>query len=302
MHVTFRQLEVFEAVARLKNFTRAAEELHLSQPAVSMQIRQLEKHVGLALFEQLGKKIFLTEAGKEIYHYSRVIAEQLEEAGEVIEALKGLERGHLSVAVASTANYFATRLLANFSDRIGDVTVSLDVTNREGLLQHLEGNEIELVVMGQPPQGLDLLAEPFMDNPLVVIAAPDHPFSGKKNIKMDALKSETFVVREPGSGTRIAMQRFFAERGFELMTGMELSSNEAIKQAVGVGMGLGIVSVHTLELELVTRRLVVLDVEGLPIMRQWYVVHRKGKRLSPVALRFKDFVLNEAEQLLATRE
>ncbi|MEJ2346010.1 MAG: LysR family transcriptional regulator [Gammaproteobacteria bacterium] len=294
MHVTLRQLQVFEAVARHLNFTRAAEELHLSQPAVSMQVRQFEDAVGLPLFEQLGKRIYLTDAGREMFGYSRSIARLLTEADEVMEQLKGVRRGHLTVSVASTANYFATRLLAAFVQRNPSITFSLDVTNRETLLRQLENNERDVVIMGRPPQGLDLAADPFMENPLVIVAPPGHPLVTERAIPLERLQSETFVVREQGSGTRIAMERFFAERGVTLTTGMEMSSNEAIKQAVEAGLGLGIVSMHTMELELETRRLVVLDVQAFPIPRHWYVVHRQGKRLSPVAQAFKNFVLEEA--------
>lgn len=293
MNLTFRQLRVFEAVARHTSYTRAAEELHLTQPAVSMQVRLLEEQVGLPLFEQLGKKIYLTEVGREMYHYSRAIAQQLEEAERVVAELKGVQRGRLSIAVASTANYFATRLLATFSQRYPEVTISLDVTNRAGLLRHLDDNGNDLVIMGRPPQGLDLVAEPFMKNPLVIIAPPSHPLVGEGRIPLARIQRETFVLRETGSGTRNAMEQFFAEKGIEIATGMEMNSNEAIKQAVEAGLGLGIVSIHTLELELELQRLAVLDVEAFPIMRHWYVVHRQGKRLSPVAQVFKTFVLNE---------
>ncbi len=298
MNVTFRQLKVFEAVARHLSYTLAARELHLSQPAVSMQIKQLEENTGIALFEQLGKQTYLTEAGREMYHYSRAIAKQLEEASEVLEHLKGIQRGRLDISVASTANYFATRLLAAFARRYPGTSFSLDVTNRETLLQQLQENEKDMVIMGKPPEGMELVAEDFMDNPLVVVAPPDHPLAGKIGIPLDRLQNETFVVREPGSGTFIAMERFFAEHSVSLSTGMQMTSNEAIKQAVEAGLGLGIVSIHTLELELEARRLVVLDVQTFPILRHWYVVHRKGKRLSPVAQAFRGFVLDEAKNLL----
>jgi DNA-binding transcriptional LysR family regulator len=215
-----------------------------------------------------------------------------------MEELKGVKRGRLVIAMASTANYFAPRLLATFNQRYPRVSISLDVTNREGLLDHLDANNIDLVIMGRPPEGLDLVAEPFTENPLVVIAPPDHPLVKTQKIPLEWLQQETFVVREQGSGTRTAMERFFAEKKVRLSTGMEMSSNEAIKQAVQAGLGLGLVSIHTLQLELETHRLAVLDVEYFPIMRHWYVVHRQGKRLSPVAQLFKGFVLKEARGLL----
>lgn len=298
LHLTFRQLSVFEAVARLLSYSRAAQEMHLTQPAVSMQIKQLEENVGMPLFEQLGKKIYLTEAGRELSHYSRVIAQQLSEAETVLNDLKGLQRGRLKISVASTANYFAPQLLAIFSQRFPTVTVSLDVTNRQALLAQLANNEMDMAIMGQPPEGLDLVAESFMENPLIVIAPTNHPLATQKKIPLKRLQNEAFLLREQGSGTRIAMERFFARRGIKLTPGMEMSSNEAIKQAVQAGLGLGIVSIHTVALELEMKRLAVLDVSFFPIMRHWYVVHRKDKRLSTVAQAFKAFLLTEAKQIL----
>jgi len=293
MHLTLRQLTVFEAVARHLSYTRAAEELHLSQPAVSMQIRQLEDAAGLPLFEKLGKKIHLTEAGREVFHYSQAISLQLREMEEVIEALKGVQGGHLRISVATTANYFATRLLAAFSRLYPDTTFSLDITNRKTLLDQLSNNQTDLVIMGKPPDGLDLDATAFMENPLVIIAPADHALAGQEKISLSAIKDESFVVRELQSGTRIAMERFFEERGFRLNTGMEMTSNAAIKHAVEAGLGLGIVSIHTLELELEAGRLVLLDVDGFPIQRHWYLVTRRGKRLPPVARAFFDFLMGE---------
>ncbi|MDH5632301.1 MAG: LysR family transcriptional regulator [Gammaproteobacteria bacterium] len=298
MNITFRQLQVFRSVARHLSYTQAAQELHLSQPAVSMQVKQLEENLGLPLFEQMGKKTYLTDAGHEFYNYSQEINRLLNEAGEVLENLKGVRGGRLSVSVASTANYFATRLLADFSRQHSDITISLDVTNRRSLLDQLINNETDLVIMGKPPEGLDLVTEPFMDNPLVVIGPPDHPLVSEQDIPMSRLQQETFVVREPGSGTRIAMERFFSQQGVHLTTGMEMTSNEAIKQAVEAGLGLGIVSIHTLTLELETRRLAILDAQSFPILRHWYVVHRQGKRLSPAAMAFRDYVLTEGPSVM----
>ncbi len=300
MHLTIRQLKIFDSVCRHMNYTRAAEELHLTQPAVSMQVKQLEEQVGLPLFEQMGRKLYLTEAGKEIQHYSRRIIELLEEADAVIDDLRGARHGLLDISVVSTANYVITPLLAVFAKRFEGVTIRLDVSNRQTLLQHLEANEKDLVIMGQPPADLDLTAEPFMENALVVIAAVNHPLTRERKIPLSRLEQETFVVREKGSGTRIAMERFFTERDIHLHTGMEMTSNEAIKQAVMAGLGLGIVSIHTLGLELHTGCLAVLDIEDFPIVRQWCVVHRQSKRLSAVCQAFKDFMINEAAILSTT--
>lgn len=294
MHLTLRQMKVFESVARQLSYTRAAEEMHLSQPAVSMQIRQLEENVGLPLFEKIGKQIYLTEAGREMSHYCRTISEQLDEASDVMEQLKGIKKGKLEISVASTANYFGTRLLAAFTRHYPGTSFSLDVTNREALLRQLENNEKDLVIMGMPPEGRELVADAFMENPLVVVAPANHPLVKDSDIPLADLQNETFVVRERASGTRIAMERFFAEHEVELIKGMEMTSNEAIKQAVEAGLGLGLVSIHTLELELEAKRLVVLDIREFPILRHWYVVHRQGKRLSPVAEAFKQFVLDDS--------
>lgn len=299
LHITLRQLKVFEAVARHLSFSRAAEELFLTQPAVSIQVKQLEESVALPLFEQMGKRIYLTEAGQELYQYSRAIAQQLADMELTLDELKGLERGKLNISVVSTANYFAPHLLAKFYQRYQGVTVSLNVSNREIVLKHLADNLTDLAIMGQPPEGLDIVSESFMENPLVIIAPPDHPLRDIRQIPLKRLEQEIFLVREPGSGTRSAMERFFAEQQIKINKGMEADTTEAIKQAVQAGMGLGIMSLHTIELELETNRLKVLDVQGFPIMRHWYIVHRKNKRFSNVAKTFKDFLLKEASGLMA---
>lgn len=298
MNLTLRQLRIFDAVARNQSFTRASEQLHLTQPAVSMQVKQLEETVGLPLFEQVGKQIYLTEAGEEMQRYAGAVLSILEEADQVFDEMKGMERGRLRIAVASTANYFVPRLLAAFCRRYPRVKVCLDVTNRERLLEALSDNETDLVIMGKPPQKMDLVAEIFMDNPLVAIAPPSHPLAGKKHIPLERLQEETFLIREKGSGTRSATERFFVEHGLSLSSTMEMSSSEAIKQGVEAGLGLGLLSLHTLEMELTLKRLVVLDVSGLPIMRNWYIMHRSGKRLSAVAQQFKKFVLQESAEIL----
>ena len=292
--LTLRQFRVFEAVARHLSFSRAAEELHLSQPAVSMQVRGIETILGMRLTEQLGKKIFLTEAGREVLHASQAITARLDDLQANLAQLRSIDSGQLNLAATSTVNVVATDILARFRGRHPGVSVHLDVSNRAAVLDQLVGNRIDLAIMGQVPDGLGLDAIRFMDNPLVVIAPPDHPLVGQKNISMASLATESFLVREAGSGTRGAMERFFAARGLEIRSSMEMSSNEAIKQAVQAGLGLGILSLQTLEMELALKRLAVLEVEGFPIMRHWYVVHRADKRLSPVAQAFKEFVLAPA--------
>lgn len=299
MHITIRQFQVFEAVARLGGYTRAAEALHLSQPAVSQQIRQLEEQAGMPLFDQIGKKIHLTDAGRALYKHAQTILAQVLEAQLTMEELRGVQRGELNIIVASTANYFAPRLIAAFCQRYPQVKVTLDVSNREHILAQLGDTDKDLAIMGRPPDEADLVAHSFMENPLVIIAAPGHPLAAEKAIPLARLAREPFITREPGSGTRMAAERVFAAEGLIRQTVMEMSTNEAIKQAVQAGLGLGVVSIHTLEMELALDRLIMLDVAGFPLVRHWYAVHRQGKRFSAVAQAFLDFVMTEGEGLIA---
>lgn len=298
MNITLRQLKVFEMVAKRLSFTRAAEELYLTQPAVSMQVRQFEDTVGLPLFERLGKKIFLTEAGREMYRLSKVMAEKVDDAEQVIDELKGAERGSLVVSVASTVHYFAIRLLADFSKHYPKVSLNLKVTNRKGVLEHLEQNETDIALMGIPPADQDLVAIEFMDNPLVIIAPPKHRLAMKKSISLKELKNETFLMREQDSGTRSSVERFLGEKQILLTPSMEMNNNEAIKMGVEMGLGLGIVSIHTVDQELKDGRIVILDADSFPIMRQWFIAYRTGKRLSVIARVFESFVKSEANRFV----
>lgn len=297
--VTLRQLRIFDAVAHHLSFSRAAEELHLTQPAVSMQIKQIELAAGQPLLEQLGKKIFLTEAGRALLRHAQAILRELEEAQQSLAALQGVNQGTLDITLISTAKYFAPRFLTQFCDLYPGVRLKLAVNNRAQLLQRLLDNEIDLAIMGHPPHGLDIVAEAFAPNPHAIIASPNHPLAKRRRIPFRALCNENFLVREPGSGTRMLMERVFRDHGMSVSASMEISSDETIKQAAMVGMGLGFLSLHTVELELQTRRLVMLDVIGTPIMRKWYIVHGKNKRLSPVARAFREFLLTRVAAALS---
>ena len=291
---TLRQLDILDAVARCGSFSRASTELHLTQPAVSMQIKQLESTLGMPLFEHIGKSIHLTAAGKETLHTCRAIGRELTNLEHTLASLQGLKGGTLTVSVVSTASYFTAKLIALFRKSHPDVRISLNAVNRETLLRQLAENSIDLALMGRPPQDQDLQAQPFIDNPLVVIAASNHPLAKKRNIPPARLAEEPFVGREPGSGTRSAVEQFFESKGLKLKVAMEMNKNEAIKQAVEAGLGVGVVSQHG---ELATRHLRVLDVQGFPLRRQWYLVQRQGKRLSPAAQAFAKFVLSEARRV-----
>jgi DNA-binding transcriptional LysR family regulator len=297
-NVTVRQLQIFSSVARNLSFSRTSEELHLTQPAVSMQIKQLEDSAGLPLFERMGKKLYLTDAGREVQRCAQQVLGALKDAQAGLEAMKGTRGGKITIGVVSTAKYFAPKLLALFAQQHPAVELKLVVNNREAVIALLSENEVDLAVMGTPPRQLDTVAAPFAKHPLVVIAAPGHPLAQRKRIPLSALETETFLVREQGSGTRSAMERFFGERGIKLRVGMEMSSNETIKQAVMAGMGVSFISQHTIGLEVATGQLVILKVEGLPVVRQWYVVHRAEKRLLPAAEAFKAFMLQEGAEFL----
>ncbi len=298
MHVTLRQLQAFEAVARLRSFSRAAEEMHVSQPTVSKLIRTLHDQVELPLLEQLGKKIFLTQAGQELH---ATCADWLETWGrfeQTIADLKGLKQGRLKISAVTTTKYFMPRLLGPFCARFPGIDIALEVVNRDRLLDRLARNQDDLYVMGVPPEGLDIDSEPFMANPLVVLAPKQHPLAGRRGIPFAELAREIFLVREQGSGTRITMERLFQEHGATLRVRMELGSNEAIKQAVAGGLGLAVLSRSTLNLEPSQQELSVLDVEGFPVMRAWYVVRPAGKQPSVVAATFLDFLRKNVQLLV----
>jgi DNA-binding transcriptional LysR family regulator len=295
MHITIRQLQVFASVAKHLSYTRAAEELHLTQPAVSMQVKQLEKSVGLNLFEQIGKKIYLTEAGNVVLEHAISITSKLKSIENDLEQLKGIDGGRLAVCIASTVNYFATRLISRFSQAYPSVQISLDVTNRHELLKRLETNEPDLVLMGRPPSSADLTSTAFMDNPLVIIANPHHPLANESNIPIQRLTGEKFVLREQGSGTRSAMEEIFEKHNVKPSVSTQLSGNESIKQAVEAGLGLALVSFHTVDLELKANRLTTLDIQHFPILKKWHIGHRSGKHLSATARAFWDFVLEESK-------
>ena len=297
-NATLRQLKVFETVARHLSFSRAAEELHLTQPAVSTQVKTLQGHVGLVLFEQLGKRIFLTPAGEELLRYSRAIIRQFDEAEEALTQFKGITGGKLNVAVISAGDYFFPRLLVEFARRHPGVTLNLAVHNREKLLSEIANNLTDLAIMVRPPQDMDTVNEAFAPHPYVIVAAPDHPYAKRKKIPMSVLKHERFVVREKGSDTWNSMQESFGKHLADLNIAMEIKSTETIKQAVIAGMGISFLSAHTISLELQAGSLIVLDVQGFPMMLNWYVVYRNGKRLPPVAEAFRTFLMSDGAALI----
>jgi len=295
--ISLRQLQVFEAVARLLSYTRAAEELFLSQPTVSMQIKKLETDIGLPLTEQTGKKISLTEAGSALSLASQDILGTLRRFEMQIDDQKGLRTGQLRIAVVTTAIYFAPRLIGKFTQQYPGINVSLDVGNRDHILDRMSRNMDDLYLVGKPPESRELDFQPYLENPMVVVAPVSHKLAGEKAIPLSLIADEQFIIREPGSGTRIAVEQLFAEVGYDLNIRMELGSNESIKQGISGGLGIAVISLHTLTSGDLTE-LTILDVDRFPISWQWYVGHPRGKRLSVVAKTFIDFMYEEGPSLL----
>jgi len=299
IHATLHQFKVFEATARHGSFTRAAEELFLTQPTVSMQVKQLTKAIGLPLFEQVGKRLFLTDAGRELFATCQEIFANLDQLEMKVADLKGMKQGHLRLAVITTAKYFIPRLLGPFCQLYPGVDVSLSVTNHERAIERLTNNQDDLYVMSQLPEHPEIIAKPFLDNPLVVVAPSSHPLAQERNISLARVAQEPFIMREPGSGTRRAIQTLLDQQQLSVKVRLELGSNEAIKQAIAGGLGLSVLSRHTLTPDAANGELTVLDVEGFPIDRQWYTVSLAGKQLSVVASTFLEYLQEAAKRISA---
>lgn len=297
IQATLHQLKVFETVARHGSFTRAAEELYITQPTVSSQVKQLTKAVGLPLFEQIGKTLYLTDAGKELLSTCHNIFERLDNFEMKIADLKGMKQGKLSLTVITTAKYLIPRLLGSFCQRYPDIDVSLQVANHEEIQLRMKQNEDDLYIVSEPPEDVDLEIKPLLDNPLVVVASKNHPLVGKQKVPITYLNGESFIMRESGSGTRAAVKKLFAKYKIDVKVKLELGSNEAIKQAIAGGLGISVLSQHCLISEAVNGELTILDVEHFPIKRRWYVTYLSGKQLSVVAQTFLDYLLAESKNV-----
>lgn len=303
MNVSFRQLRVFLEVAQLGSVTRAAEALHLTPPAVSMQIKEIESQVGLQLFDRSGRTLSLSTAGEYFVVHAKRLLAALRDAENAMGRFKRLEHGLLTVGMVSTAKYFVPRLLAKFTADHPGIDVRLVVAaNREALLTRMDSGDVDLSVMGRPPRELAARSEAFAAHPLVFVCPPGHELLRLGHPPVSALASFPFIVREQGSGTRSAMASFFAEHRFEPRISMEMGSNETIKQAVMAGMGVSFLSLHTVGLELKTGLMQIVDVEGTPVMRTWHVVHLQSKVLSPAAEAFRYFLIERGESELAAHD
>lgn len=297
--MTWNQLRIFEAVARHASFTRAAEALHVVQPTVSAQVKLLAETVGMPLFEQIGKKVYLTEAGRELQRTCGELFDSWSRFEMTIANLQGVKQGTLRVSIVTTAKYFVPRLLGPFCQRYPGIDVVLEIVNRDQVVERLADNLDDLYIMGVPPQNFAVEQHPFLDNPLVVIAPIDHPLAGETRIALRRLAQESMIAREAGSGTRIAAEEYFEQHGIRPRIRMQLGNNEAVKWAVAGGLGLAVVSEHALLLEPMRNRLAVLDVQGFPIMRSWYLMFPTGKKLSVIAQTFFDYLKVESQTIQA---
>ena len=294
IQATLHQLKVFETTARLASFTKAAEELNITQPTVSSQIKQLTKVIGLPLFEQIGKQLYLTDAGKELLNTCRQVFSSLDNFEMKIADLKGTKEGKLRLSVITTATYFIPRLLGSFCQQYPSIDVSLQVTNHQQMRRRMQKNEDDLYILSQPPEDIDLKSEPFIENPLVVVARKDHPLANKKKIPLVDLQPYPFIMRESGSGTRQAVEKLFEENNVDIRVRLELGSNEAIKQAIAGDLGISVLSKHTLT-SAWHKDLTILDVEHFPIARHWYITYLAGKQLSVISQTFLDFLMDRSE-------
>ncbi len=292
INYTLKQLYSFESVIRLGGFTSASKELHITQPAVYMQVQQLQESIGAKLFDINGKKISPTFVGKKIYKTAIETINTLENSKLEIDEVLNPDSGHLQIAVATTANSFISALLAKFKNDFPKMTFYIDVTNRQSLLDNLKNNNADLVIMGEPPKDIPLTSHAFMQNPLIAIAHPGNELLNNKNITIKDLSKETLLTREIGSGTRITIERF---TGLNFNSDIQINSNEAIVEAVQAGLGIGFVSMHSVNLQLKNKIIRQLDVEPFPILRQWHIVHNAEADLSPIARRFKQYVIDNTK-------
>lgn len=296
-HLTLRQLQVFEAIVRLGSFTRAAEELFLTQPTVSMQIKKLADTIGMPLLEQVGRRTRPTEVGEELYRASKGMFDTLANLESAIANYKGLRRGRLRLGAITTAKYFAPEILGGFCNEYPGIDVSLKVTNRDRILERMFAGDDDLYVVGQLPDDVGLVPIPFAPNPLVVVASKHHPLTRERDIPLERLAQELFILREPGSGIRDATMKLFSQHHLQPKVRMELGSNEAIKHAVVGGLGISVLSLHTLTLEGATGPVDILDVQGFPIQRQWFLAYSKERELSVIAQTFLDYAQKKGPEI-----
>jgi DNA-binding transcriptional LysR family regulator len=293
MNFTFRQLRLFLALAETGSVSAAAKVMHVTQPTASMQLKEISASVGLPLYEVIGKKIFLTETGKALAVTARDITQSLASFEQLTHATKGIAKGHLRIAVVSTAKYFMPRLIGSFCKRYPMIDVSLEILNRDGVLGRLRQNTDDLYIMSMPPDDVVLIDEVLMPNPIVVIAASADPLAKQHNVSLNDLKNRRFILREPGSGTRMAADQHFRKKKFRADIRLALGSNEAVKESVAGGLGIGVISQYALHGHQKEHGVRVIDVDEFPLKSSWHLVHLAAKNLSPIALAFKAHLMRE---------
>jgi DNA-binding transcriptional LysR family regulator len=298
MNSTFRQLRLFLALAEEGSVSRAAERCHVTQPTASMQLKELSLSVGLPLYEVIGKKVHLTEVGKELAQTARVILGEWGAFSQTVDRMKGLSRGHLRVAVVSTAKYFIPRILGQFCQSYPEIDITFDVLNRNGVVELLRENRLDVAVMSVPPSDLDVEAEIFCQNPLIAICPLQHALAKKRRVSLQQFVDQPLIMRELGSGTRMVSDRFFAKHAVKPRIKLSLGSNEAIKQAVAGGLGCSILSKHSFVSERVESEIAILNVEGFPLHSQWFIVYGRGKKLSPIAMVFRNYLREASKGLV----
>ena len=298
MHATLQQMRLFEAVARLGSVTKAAAEAHLTQPAVSIQIKKLEENAQIPLFDQVGRKLYLTAAGRLMLDSSRKVLDEMNALGDNLEAMRGEVAGVVRVSAVTTAQYFLPHLLGEFVRQHPRVQPLMTVTNRDTMVSRLQNYQDDLYIMGHVPEGMDVVRVPFLEDKLVVVAHPDHPLTKQKNVPLKALENERMLVREKGSGTRQAKERLLAEHGLNITPYMELGSGVALKQGVIAGLGLAVLSQHSIHLELALGRIALIDMEAFPLHRPWYAVHQANRQPSLATRTFLDFLENEGAKVV----
>ncbi len=294
MNISFRQLRLVLALAETGSVSGAARVMHVTQPTASMQLKDVADAIGLPIYELVARRVYMTEVGKELAQTARVVAAEWDGFEQRVNAFKGYTRGKLRVALVSTAKYFVPRLLGNFCKRYPEIDVSMEVLNRDGVVARLRNNLDDLYVMSIPPTDLDLVAEVFMSNPLVMVCASGNPLVKKEMLSLADLSGQRFILREQGSGTRMAVDNCFKQLKFRPDLRLELGSNEAIKESVAGGMGISVISSHALHGNAKEHGVSVLNVAGFPVESHWHVVHPRGKKLSPIASIFKAHVLANA--------
>lgn len=295
MNITFKQLQIFIRLAELRSISAVARACHVTQPTVSMQLKEMTASIGMPLYEVIGKKLYLTKAGEELASTARTLAHEWGSFEQLIAAMKGYTEGSLRVAVVSTAKYFIPRMLGDFCREFPEIDIALEVQNRDGVVERLRNNMDDIYIMSMPPNDIEVVKQVFLPNPLVVLAPLRHHLAENPKLQFTQLLQERFILRERGSGTRLACEHYFAANNISPMVRLELGSNEAIKQAVAADMGLTILSRHALGEHLIDQNLTVLDVEDFPIMSNWYIVYLQGKRLSPIAGNFLGYLNQHAQ-------